>query len=1071
MAKKVTINGSNLLSSTQDAWGGQNSTQYPQTIHGTTVPPGAEWGMNRGEVERFIKSSINAQQSRVGYYVCDNSASTAAKAVVASGYQLAIGGCVRIKMTNANTANNVTLNINSTGAYPLFYGGEQASSTNTWEAGEVLEVYYDGTQYQCVSSGGGRADRVKYDNSESGLSSDNVQGAIDEVSNELKCFIQQSNFTSEVKKKGQTRTHITPELIAGKTYRFHVVLSSPATGDITPILYVNNNTSDNTYIGLANGRITSGQSEITFDYTPSSERNYQYLGWWSVNDVRTATVTISEGTLLSDKVEELAGETDNMNEAIFSKSDSFNQSIPARSQIRHLFPTELVVGVKYHFILDFTTTTTNKVTIYLYVNGTTEVTDYVKIAEVPSGSTHYEFDYTPQAGSNYQYFGAYNEGVATAVIVEYSWISDESKLTDIEGKIDELYENVFIENEHYTAGACFRDRNFNLTADENYGYTDFWIEVTPNTTILWNQSAQANSYMVVATANMSYSDRWSYTGGLRQISIKSTEKYIRVSFPLSDKKNTWVKDSLGNIIWQPITYKTSEQAIEELRDDMDSSISLLEEELRKEKKKKLLLASFVNADFGNAGLYPENTQYAPKRCWTGYLCLPERTTRIYCKVPDEFQFGIITFTDEPGAGAGATSGWLNPSEGLYYDIPDGKFYFMIGLKKKDDTNFNASYVNELVESGDIEFTYDAVDLSDVYGRNSEQETIARSAMLGTTLATLKSYPKILHISDTHGDGVRFENAMKIADYLDVDAVVHTGDAVANNSRNMAYYIQYLGNKHKTPIFFCLGNHELSGDMPSNTYFIDPLKEKYGYMKSSDTLTDTNYYYHDIASKNIRLIALDQFCGHYGSQGGAGKIGQEQITWLCNTLAGTPANYGVVILMHAPEDVVPKDNTYDMFWQAHGYCQNGMYEADVRPIEKIIDAFISKSTLNLSYTNVQNESVTINADFTSLASGVEFIAYMNGHKHVDQVGYLENATNLQLNLLVTCGIAYYGTTYQGLANFNDCPREPLGQTQDAVSLYVIDRTNGVVKVVRLGAYMRANMTKKDYMAIPYRDTNG
>ena len=156
MAKKVTINGSNLLSSTQDAWGGQNSTQYPQTIHGTTVPPGAEWGMNRGEVERFIKSSINAQQSRVGYYVCDNSASTAAKAVVASGYQLAIGGCIKIKMTNANTANNVTLNINSTGAKALYYDGAQASSTNTWEAGEVLEVYYDGTQYQCASGGGGK---------------------------------------------------------------------------------------------------------------------------------------------------------------------------------------------------------------------------------------------------------------------------------------------------------------------------------------------------------------------------------------------------------------------------------------------------------------------------------------------------------------------------------------------------------------------------------------------------------------------------------------------------------------------------------------------------------------------------------------------------------------------------------------------------------------------------------------------------------------------------------------------------------------------------------------------------
>ena len=54
-------------------------------------------------------------------------------------------------MTNGNTADNVTLNINGTGAEALFYNGEQASSTNTWKAGDVLEVYYDGTQYQSYS--------------------------------------------------------------------------------------------------------------------------------------------------------------------------------------------------------------------------------------------------------------------------------------------------------------------------------------------------------------------------------------------------------------------------------------------------------------------------------------------------------------------------------------------------------------------------------------------------------------------------------------------------------------------------------------------------------------------------------------------------------------------------------------------------------------------------------------------------------------------------------------------------------------------------------------------------------
>lgn len=103
-----------------------------------------------------ISGALALMQSLVGYYVCDTAAATAAKTVTATGYTLTNGGCIRIKMTNANTAANVTLNINSTGAKALYYDGTQASSTNTWEAGEVLEVYYDGTQYQCASGGGGK---------------------------------------------------------------------------------------------------------------------------------------------------------------------------------------------------------------------------------------------------------------------------------------------------------------------------------------------------------------------------------------------------------------------------------------------------------------------------------------------------------------------------------------------------------------------------------------------------------------------------------------------------------------------------------------------------------------------------------------------------------------------------------------------------------------------------------------------------------------------------------------------------------------------------------------------------
>ena len=98
--------------------------------------------------------------TKIGYFVCDTAANTAAKTINAEGFVLSTGGSIKIKMTNDNTANNATLNINSTGAKPLYYAGLRASSANTWESGETIEVYYDGTNYMANNVAGGGSDGV-----------------------------------------------------------------------------------------------------------------------------------------------------------------------------------------------------------------------------------------------------------------------------------------------------------------------------------------------------------------------------------------------------------------------------------------------------------------------------------------------------------------------------------------------------------------------------------------------------------------------------------------------------------------------------------------------------------------------------------------------------------------------------------------------------------------------------------------------------------------------------------------------------------------------------------------------
>ena len=144
-------------------------------------------GTNGGQSGvRDVAQTINGQSAVMGYGVCDTAASTAVKVVSISNFPSPtafVGGCFKVKMTYANTAaSGVKLLVNGTTAIDLKYNGEAVSDENTWEAGEVLSVYFDGDYFQAtnVQGGGGSAEKVGYDNTQSGYQNiDNAQDAID----------------------------------------------------------------------------------------------------------------------------------------------------------------------------------------------------------------------------------------------------------------------------------------------------------------------------------------------------------------------------------------------------------------------------------------------------------------------------------------------------------------------------------------------------------------------------------------------------------------------------------------------------------------------------------------------------------------------------------------------------------------------------------------------------------------------------------------------------------------------------------------------------------------------------
>lgn len=111
---------------------------------------------NKKEVDGKL-AELDNKASSVGHVVCQTSASIAAKTITVDGItEITDKLRLLVQMNFANTAiGTVTLNINNLGAKTLYYNGATVSATNTWETGEVVELYYANDAFLCFNAKGG----------------------------------------------------------------------------------------------------------------------------------------------------------------------------------------------------------------------------------------------------------------------------------------------------------------------------------------------------------------------------------------------------------------------------------------------------------------------------------------------------------------------------------------------------------------------------------------------------------------------------------------------------------------------------------------------------------------------------------------------------------------------------------------------------------------------------------------------------------------------------------------------------------------------------------------------------
>ena len=657
--------------------------------------------------------------------------------------------------------------------------------------------------------------------------------------------------------------------------------------------------------------------------------------------------------------------------------------------------------------------------------------------------------------------------------------------------------NISVANDIYGSRANYIRKatisNGNILTLDGSNVTDF-IPCVNGATVVWRFGGTGATNIRIEYFN---SDKGFLEGGscngfvdTRTITVSNANiAYIRVAFhsTMSDGSQIISPISVNGVDFLLID---NENGFVKYVKDGD-----LEDELR---WKPIPLGSLLNCDTNSSGNLSHSTTYDPLRVTTvSNVCMPFPGMKIRARIPDNLPY-ILTFYLWIGNAASGHSlfsiGTQNPF--IFFDGSEAtlpKTALTIRPVFRARTTSAGSWVapilaqdiQSMIDNGSLALEYYDDTPDDVFERN--KATLANlSAIRRVLLPTLSengmdSMPVFAHITDLHGDVTRWKNYLDYCDKVGVDFALNTGDSVMAQKKDNMRYIYDFAISHDTDIIAAIGNHEAS-PTGSGTMFADYLSDlasKYGYLASDGTATDKCYYYKDYDVKKTRVIVLNQHeDGVY-----ARRIGQDQIIWFIATLLSTPAGYGIVIAYHAPEDKVVVEAPYDVFRQplpntGATYEPNGAYVGE-RVISKIVDALIVRGSVDFTYNDhsatyngdddLSTQIVSVVADFSGVDASTEFICYVCGHRHEDWIGYYDHATEKQLCLCVTCGNALYAdATNPYWSNQSDLPRGGRGVSQDAFCVYAIDRLNGNVKVMRVGATVTQMMVKRDMMVIPYKD---
>ncbi len=296
---------------------------------------------------------------------------------------------------------------------------------------------------------------------------------------------------------------------------------------------------------------------------------------------------------------------------------------------------------------------------------------------------------------------------------------------------------------------------------------------------------------------------------------------------------------------------------------------------------------------------------------------------------------------------------------------------------------------------------------------------------------------LLHFSDVHGDWEQLDRLMRFYDTYEkyFDDAVCTGDVVsASLASGFGPWGEVKGSER---VLIAIGNHDTLRDHKDwkNTDWDDQLsmtESYYAYQAPSIEHWNVNYekgrtfYYKDYEAKHVRLLVMDCMPSIEKEP----KAVRLQAKWLRERLGeAKEKNLAVVIAYHYPPTNVTR------------------FESNFTCIDRCDTAWTKETPM---YQQIVDEFQK---------EGGEFVCWICGHTHYDCIAYNRDYPK-QLFISVEAT-----NRDQGMA-WNDTMRVNGTRSQDAANTFIVDTTNKLIKIIKVGCNSDNYQRPKNRITIKY-----